>query len=80
MVTDLQFYNAVKSYKYRNSLIRDLPEIKSDITQYLQDKELSEVKIPGYSIALSNGSINITEAPIRPLNQLELKLNEGGDN
>jgi len=74
MVTDLQFYKAVKSYNYRRSLIQDIPDIELKIISFLNEKETHEIRIPGYFISRSNGFLNIKEAPIIPINQLELNL------
>ena len=76
MVTYIQFYKAVKSYYYRQSLLQNLEEIESQITNFLNENEVSELKIPGYSISLSNGTPIIKEAPYFPINQLELKLSK----
>lgn len=76
MVTDLQFYNAVKSYNYRQNLIYGINDLEQKIIDYMNDKNLKMAVIPGYSIDISNHKIIVKEQPIPDLNQLCLEFIE----
>jgi len=76
MVTYLQFYRAVKSFYYRNSLLDNLSEIETTIANYLIHQGFEQLSIPGYSIMLSNDKPVVKKIPLNVLNQLELELNK----
>jgi len=80
MVTYLQFYKAVKSYYYRQSLLEKIGQIETKIIEFLKEKEMFEVKVPGYFITIDNGKPSIKEIPYVSLNQLEIKFKRNEEN
>jgi len=84
MVTDLQFYNAVKSYSYRTRLVEKMNDLEQRIFDYMNDKNLTEVSINGYFIDITDGIISILERSIPNINQLYIEFKEdsynGGNN
>lgn len=76
MVTYLKFYKDVKSYYYRKTLLENLPNLESKIMDFLNEKELLEIKLPGYFVSIRNGSLIITNTPNIPLNQLKIEFKE----
>ena len=76
MVTYLQFYKAVKSYYYRQSLFESMNELESKIVNFLKEREVFEIKIPGYFVSLRNGELLIANNPDIILNQLEIEFKE----
>lgn len=53
MVTDLQFYRAVRSYSYRSNLIESIGELEQKIIDYMNDKNLTKASLPGYLVLVS---------------------------
>ena len=81
MVTDLQFYQAVRAYSYRTKLLSGLNELEQKIVDYLSDRKLTRKTLPGYSVEVKEDGIVVKERPIEDLNQLYLKFDTayGGD-
>ena len=74
MVSDNQFYNAVRSYNYRTRLLNGVNDLEKRIINYMRDKNLSEIVINGYYIDITDGRISIMESPIPNINQLHLEF------
>ena len=70
MVTDLQFYNAVRSYNYRTNLFESINELEEKIVKYMVDKKLTKALIPGYHVDISDNKVVVTEKPVSDLDQL----------
>ena len=80
MVTDLQFYNAVRSYSYRTRLLEKMNDLEQRIFDYMNDKNLAEVSINGYYIDITDGLISIMERPIHNVNQLYIEFKDDSYN
>lgn len=76
MVTYLQFYKAVRSYHYRQSLLDKLADLEGKIINFLKANETFEARVPGYLISLENGKPIIRQIPFVPLNQLKIEFKE----
>jgi len=74
MVSDNQFYNAVRSYNYRTRLLNGVNDLEKRIFDYMRDKNLSEIAINGYYIYITDGRISIMESPIPNINQLHFEF------
>ena len=74
MVSDNQFYNAVRSYNYRTRLLNGVNDLEKRILNYLNEKSLKKILVPGYFIDISEGKIIVTEMSLENLNQLHIKF------
>lgn len=74
MVTDVQFYNAVRSYNYRTRLLDGLNELEQRIVEYMNDKKLTRKIIPGYRVEVSDGNLVVQERLLEDLDQLNFYL------
>ena len=74
MVSDNQFYNAVRSYNYRMRLFNGVNDLEQKIFNYMNEKNLKKMLIPGYFIDISEDRIIITEMSLQNLNQLHLEF------
>ena len=72
MVTELQFYNAVRSYSYRTKLLEGLNELEQRIMDYLNDRNLTRKALPGYFVEVYEDGLKVKELPRIDLNQLYL--------
>lgn len=70
MVTELQFYNAVKSYNYRINLIGNLSELEQKMVSYMNERKLTKTALPGFDIEISMGGVSVKEKPVTVLDQL----------
>lgn len=74
MVSDNQFYNAVRSYNYRTRLLNGVNDLEKKIFNYMNEKNLKKILVPGYFIDISEDRIIVTEMTLQNLNQLHLEF------
>ena len=74
MVTELQFYMAVKAYNYRTKLLDGMDELEQKIVKYLSDRKLTRKLLPGFSVEVNGDGLVVEEKPLEDLNQLYLNL------
>ena len=76
MVTDLQFYRAVRSYSYRSNLIESLNKLEQKIIDYMNDKNLTKASLPGYLVFVANNEVIVKEIALPNINQLSFEFYE----
>lgn len=74
MVSDYQFYNAVRSYNYRMRLINGVDDLEQKIIDYMNEKNLKKMIIPGYYIDISENRIIVSEKALQNINQLNIEF------
>ena len=74
MVSDNQFYNAVRSYNYRTRLLNGVNDLEKRIINYMNEKNIKKILVPGYFIDISEDRIIVTEMSLQSLNQLHLEF------
>lgn len=74
MVSDNQFYNAVRSYNYRTRLLNGVNNLEKRIINYMNENNIKKILLPGYFIDISEDRIIVTEMSLQNLNQLHLEF------
>ena len=74
MVTDNQFYNAVRSYNFRMRLLNRINDLEQKIFDYMNEKNIKKLSLPGYYVDISEGRIIVNEMTLQDLNQLNFEF------
>ena len=77
MVTDLQFYHAVRAYAYRTRLQDSMNELEARIQAYMDERQLSKIGVYEYVIMIEEGSIAIAKRPLSHVNQISMEFYAG---
>ena len=80
MVTDLQFYSAVRSYAYRTRLFESMDILEKTIFGYMHERDREQIEVHGYHVDVFNDIIAITNRPLPNLNQLYIEFDPNPDN
>ena len=80
MVTDLQFYKAVRSYAYRTRLFENMDVLEKTIFGYMHERDREQIEVPGYHVDVVNDIIAITNRPLPNLNQLYIEFDPDSGN
>ena len=79
MVTDLQFYYAVRAHAYRTRLQEGVNELEERIQTYMGERQLSKIGVYEYVVMIEQSGIAIAKRPLPHVNQLSMEFYDGSN-